>query len=39
VLNHLERAIDPAVTDQDRDRFRNMIDEIRGALVEGETVS
>jgi hypothetical protein len=36
LLNHLERAIAAVVTDQERDRYRSMINEIRGALAEGE---
>jgi len=33
LLNHLERAIDPNVTDQERAQFHTMINEIRGALA------
>ena len=36
LLNHLERAIDPEVTAEDRVRFRGMIHEIRTALAEGK---
>lgn len=35
LLKHLARAIDPAVTDQERTRYGNMINEIRATLVEG----
>jgi hypothetical protein len=33
LLNHLERAIDPAVTDQERTQFHIMINEIRETLA------
>jgi hypothetical protein len=32
LLGHLERAIQPDVTDNDRDRYRRMANDIRGHL-------
>ena len=33
LLSHLERAIDPNVTDQERVAFQSTINEVRGALA------
>jgi len=36
LLSHLERATQPNITDQERVSIRAMVNEIRGALADGE---
>jgi hypothetical protein len=36
ILKYLERAIGPDITDQDRNRYRCMVNDIRGHLTTNE---